>query len=101
MAHPLVVAGKMLRATHEGQNQRWWRAFSEERADALLKPVACCAPGSSIHRGDAALAAGRPDPTTKSCTGSGDKGPGGNDHNFLELIGSVAVAVPADYTRYR
>jgi hypothetical protein len=29
-----------------------------------------------------------------------DKALQGNAHNFLELIGSVAVAVPADYTRY-
>jgi hypothetical protein len=30
----------------------------------------------------------------------GDKGPGGNAHNFVELISSVVVVVPSDYTRY-
>jgi hypothetical protein len=42
--------------------ESWWRAFSEERADALLKPMAGYAPRSSIHKADAALAGGRPAP---------------------------------------
>ena len=35
MAHSLVVAGKMLRATHEGQELGDNGAFSKERAEAL------------------------------------------------------------------
>jgi hypothetical protein len=61
---------------------------------------ACCAPRSSIHEVDAVLVGGRATPTTNSCTGNRDKAPRRKCSQFLDLIGSVAVAVPADYTRY-
>jgi len=34
-----------------------------------------------------------------SCTCCGDKGPGGDAHNVLELVGLVVVSAPAEYTR--
>src|SRR5437588_7738067 len=68
------------------ENQSWWRAFSEERADAVLKPAACCVPHSSIHKAEVAHASGRPTPTTNSCTRSGDKGPRRNAHNFWSRL---------------
>jgi hypothetical protein len=46
------------------------------------------------------LFGGRATPTTNSCTGNRDKAPRRKCSQFLDLIGSVAVAVPADYTRY-
>jgi hypothetical protein len=61
--------------------------------------VGCSAPRSPIHEVDAVLAGGRATATTNSCTGNRDKAPR-KCSQFLELIGSVAVAVPADYTRY-
>jgi hypothetical protein len=82
------------------ENQIWWRAFSEERTDALLKPVACCAPRSSIHKADAALAVAADPPQQRILVFAVEiKTPGGNASQFLELIGSVVVAVPTDYTR--
>jgi hypothetical protein len=62
--------------------------------------VGCSAPRSSIREVDAVLAGGRATATTNSCTGNRDKATRGKRSQFLELIGSVAVAVPADYTRY-
>jgi hypothetical protein len=62
--------------------------------------VACFSPRSSIHEVDAVLVGGRATPTTNSCTGNRDKAPRRKCSQFLDLIGSVAVAVPADYTRY-
>ena len=62
--------------------------------------MGCSAPRSSIHEVDAVLAGGRATATTNSCTGYRDKATRGKRSQFLELIGSVAVAVPADYTRY-
>ena len=43
----------------------------------------------------AALTGGRADPTANSCTSNGDKAPRKKCTQILELIGSVAVAVPA------
>src|SRR5262249_60399370 len=37
---------------------------------------------------------------TNSCAGNRDKAPRRKRSQFLELIGSVAVPAPADYTRY-
>jgi hypothetical protein len=53
-----------------------------------------------IHKVDAVLAGGRATPTTNSCAGNRDKAPRRECSQFLELIGSVAVPAPADYTRY-
>src|SRR5262249_26022389 len=53
-----------------------------------------------IHEVDAVLAGGRATPTTNSCAGNRDKAPRRKRSQFLELIGSVAVPAPADYTRY-
>src|SRR5262252_1228178 len=53
-----------------------------------------------IHEVDAVLAGGRATPTTNSCAGNRDKAPRRKCSQFLELIGSVAVPAPADYTRY-
>jgi hypothetical protein len=61
--------------------------------------MGCSPPRSPIHEVDAVLAGGRATATTNSCTGNRDKAPR-KCSQFLELIGSVAVAVPADYTRY-
>jgi hypothetical protein len=55
---------------------------------------------SSMHKADAALRGNRPVPTTNSCIRSEDEGHRRKCSQFLELIGSVVVAVPADYTRY-
>jgi hypothetical protein len=55
---------------------------------------------SSMHKADAALRGNRPAPTTNSCIRSEDEGPRRQCSQFLELTGSVVVAVPADYTRY-
>lgn len=62
--------------------------------------MACFSPRSSIREVDAVLVGGRATPTTNSCTGNRDKAPRRKCSQFLDLIGSVAVAVPADYTRY-
>ena len=58
-----------------------------------------------IHEVDAVLAGGRATPTTNSCAGNflccyRDKVPPRKCSQFLELIGSVAVPAPANYTRY-
>ena len=53
-----------------------------------------------IHEVDAVLAGGRATPTTNSCAGNRDKVPRRKCSQFLELIGSVAVPAPADYTIY-
>jgi len=53
-----------------------------------------------MHKADAALRGNRPAPTTNSCIRSEDEGHRRKCSQFLELIGSVVVAVPADYTRY-
>jgi hypothetical protein len=65
-----------------------------------VKPCGLLCTASSIHEVDAVLAGGRATATTNSCTGNRDKAPRGKCSQFLELIGSVAVAVPADYARY-
>ena len=70
--------------------------FSGERVETLLKPVAYRALRSP------SLATR---PNTNTFTRSGDRGRGGSAQNwkssdFLELIDSIVVAVPADYTRY-
>ena len=85
IAHSFVVAGKVLGATHERQKKTRWRA--EERADALLKPVARRALRSLIHKADTALAGG---PPANSCKSSGDKDPP-EEITILELIRVVAV----------
>jgi hypothetical protein len=62
--------------------------------------VGCSAPRSSIREVDAVLAGGRATATTNSRTANRDKATRGKRSQFLELIGSVAVAVPANCTRY-
>ena len=73
----------------------------DARADApLLKPVACCALRSSIHKADAALAGGRPAQRRILVVAVAIRAPE-ETIAILELISSVVVAIPADYTRYR
>ena len=60
---------------------------------------------SAILHGSLLVVAGEnapcgPTPTTNSCAGNRDKVPRRKCSQFLELIGSVAVAVPANCTRY-
>ena len=79
------------------ENQNWGGALSEERTDTLLKPVACCAPRSSIHKADAALAGGRAVLTTILVLAVDS--PRRKCSEFLDLIGSIVVAVPANKCR--
>ena len=85
MAHSLVVAGKMLRAAHEGREPELVACiFSEERADALLKPMAGCAPRPQQRILVLAVEIKPP----RECSQS------------LELISSVVAAVAANYKPY-
>src|SRR6266568_5969551 len=99
MAHSLVMAGENAPCGARRTRTRAGdvRSLTSEPTHSL---VGCSAPRSSIHEVDAVLAGGRATATTNSCTGNRDKAPRGKRSQFLELIGSVAVAVPADYTRY-
>jgi hypothetical protein len=82
-------------------NQRSRHTFSEERVDAPLKPVGllCAAFFNPLGRYRPRWQPTRP--KTNSCTGSGDKGPSEECSQFLELIGAIVAAAPADYTRNR
>jgi hypothetical protein len=101
ITHSFVVAGeKMLRAAQE------------EREPGLVMCILCRVSRRtvevlwpalhrvSIHEVGAVLVGGRATPTMNSCTGNRDKATRGKCSQFLELLGSVAVAVPANYTRY-
>jgi hypothetical protein len=88
------------------------RAAQEEREPGLVMCILCRVSRRtveilwpalhrvSIHEVGAVLVGGRATPTMNSCTGNRHKGPRRKCSQFLELVGSVAVAVPADYTRY-
>jgi hypothetical protein len=88
IAHSFVVAGKVLRATHERQKNSDGGVHSL-RSEPTHREA--CGP-PCVHKADTALAGGPPAPTTNSCKSSGDKDPP-EEITILELIGSVVVAV--------
>ena len=81
ITHPLVVAG---------ENAPCGARRTRTRAGNVHS-----APRSSIRARSCRATA-----TTNSCLAIEDKAPRRKCSQFLELIGSAAVAVPADYTRY-
>src|SRR6266487_4886611 len=90
----------MLRAAHEETRACDMHSLTSEPTHSRRTVEALWPALHPIHEVDAVLAGGRATPTTNSCAGNRDKAPRRKCSQFLELIGSVVVAVPADYTRY-
>src|SRR6266487_5093717 len=90
----------MLRAAHEETRACDMHSLTSEPTHSRHTVEALWPALHPIHEVDAVLAGGRATPTTNSCTGNRDKAPRRKCSQFLEQLGSVAVAVPADYTRY-
>src|SRR5262245_1306456 len=102
MAHSFVVAGENppcgARRTRTRACDR--HSLTSELTRSRFTVEAVWPAPHPIHEVDAVLAGGRATPTTNSCAGNRDKVPRRKCSQFLELLGSLAVPAPADYTRY-
>ena len=74
----LVVAGQILRATHERKSQRRWRDALKKQSNALLKTTTYGASRISIHKAEVT----RGGPHQQWLNGSGDRGRRKTVHNF-------------------
>src|SRR6266436_10204800 len=90
----------MLGAAHEETRACDMHSLTSEPTHSRRTVEALWPALHPIHEVDAVLAGGRATPTTNSCAGNRDKAPRRKCSQFLELISSVVVVVPADYTLY-